>query len=161
VADGLFNLCGRRTAELTKDGKTYRLEIRTLADYAKKEEAILSRVGNPYAGIEAIKDRAVQQMAIKIAADAMARPLIATMMDEDRFDRSMRGLSWSIWRAMGKNHANEFPQDLPNEQGIQLGANFIDWYDDINGIVSGIHKIEEKTEVGNSNGLTEAAALGQ
>jgi hypothetical protein len=161
MADGLFNLCGRRTAELSKDGKTYRLEIRTLADYAKKEEAILSRVGNPYAGIEAIKDRSVQQMAMKIAADAMARPLIATMMDEDRFDRSMRGLAWSIWRAMGKNHASEFPQDLPNEQGIQLGANFIDWYDDINGIVSAIHKIEEKTEVGNSSGLTVAAESGQ
>jgi hypothetical protein len=161
MADGLFNLCGRRTAELSKDGKTYRLEIRTLADYAKKEEAILSRVGNPYAGIEAIKDRSVQQIAMKIAADAMARPLIATMMDEDRFDRSMRGLAWSIWRAMGTNHASEFPQDLPNEQGIQLGANFIDWYDDINGIVSAIHKIEEKTEVGNSSGPTVAAASGQ
>ncbi len=161
MADGLFNLCGRRTAELSKDGKTYRLEIRSLADYAKKEEAILARVGNPYAGIELIKDRNVQQMAMKIAADTIARPLIATMVDEDRFDRSMRGLSWSIWRAMGKNHANEFPQELPIEQGIQLGANFIDWFDDINAIVEAIHKIEEKAEVGNSNGLTEAAALGQ
>jgi hypothetical protein len=161
VADGLFNLCGRRTAELSKDGRTYRLEIRSLADYAKKEEAILARVGNPYAGIESIKDRSVQQMAMKIAADTVARPLIATMVDEDRFDRSMRGLSWSIWRAMGKNHAAEFPQDLPAEQGIQLGADFIDWYDDINGIVSAIHAIEEKTEVGNSNGLTAVAASGQ
>ena len=161
MADGLFNLCGRRTAELSKDGKTYRLEIRSLADYAKKEEAILSRVGNPYAGIESIKDRSVQQMAIKIAADTVARPLIATMVDEDRFDRSMRGLSWSIWRAMGKNHSTEFPQDVSAEQGIQLGADFIDWYDDINGIVSAIHAIEEKTEVGNSNGLTAAAASGQ
>ena len=157
----MFNLCGRRTAELSKDGKTYRLEIRSLADYAKKEEAILSRVGNPYAGIESIKDRSVQQMAIKIAADTVARPLIATMVDEDRFDRSMRGLSWSIWRAMGKNHSTEFPQDLSAEQGIQLGADFIDWYDDINGIVSAIHAIEEKAEVGNSNGLTAAAASGQ
>lgn len=161
MADGLFNLCGRRTAELSKDGKTYRLEIQSLADYAKKEEAILSRVGNPYAGIELIKDRAVQQMAMKIAADTIARPLIATMVDEDRFDRSMRGLSWSIWRAMGKNHAAEFPQELLIEQGIQLGANFIDWFDDINGIVEAIHKIEEKSEVGNSNGPTAAAASGQ
>ena len=161
MADGLFNLCGRRTAELSKDGRTYRLEIRSLADYAKKEEAILARVGNPYAGIESIKDRSVQQMAMKIAADTVARPLIATMVDEDRFDRSMRGLSWSIWRAMGKDHAAEFPQDLPAEQGIQLGADFIDWYDDINGIVSAIHAIEEKTEVGNSNGLTAVAASGQ
>lgn len=161
MADGLFNLCGRRTAELSKDGKTYRLEIRTLADYAKKEEAILARVGNPYAGIELIKDRNVQQMAMKIAADTIARPLIATMADEDRFDRSMRGLAWSIWRAMGKNHSTEFPQELPIEQGIQLGANFIDWFDDISAIVEAIHKIEEKHEVGNSNGLTEAAASGQ
>jgi hypothetical protein len=161
VADGLFNLCGRRTAELSKDGRTYRLEIRSLADYAKKEEAILARVGNPYAGIELIKDRNVQQMAMKIAADTIARPLIATMVDEDRFDRSMRGLSWSIWRAMGKNHSAEFPQDLPAEQGIQLGADFIDWFGDINAIVNAIHTIEEKTELGNSNGLTETAASGQ
>lgn len=161
MADGLFNLCGRRTAELSKDGKTYRLEIRSLADYAKKEEAILARVGNPYAGIELIKDRNVQQMAMKIAADTIARPLIATMVDEDRFDRSMRGLAWSIWRAMGKNHSTEFPQELPIEEGIQLGANFIDWFGDINAIVEAIHKIEEKSEVGNSNGLTEAVASGQ
>jgi hypothetical protein len=161
MADGLFNLCGRRTTELTKDGRTYKLEIRTLADYAKKEEAILARVGNPYAGIEAIKDRSVQQMAMKIAADTVARPLIATMTDEDRFDRSMRGLAWSIWRAMGRHHANEFPQDLPIDQGIQLGADFIDWYDDISGIVNAIHKIEEKAELGNSNGSKEAAASGQ
>lgn len=161
MADGLFNLCGRRTAELSKDGRTYRLEIRSLADYAKKEEAILSRVGNPYAGIELFKDRNVQQMAMKIAADTIARPLIATMVDEDRFDRSMRGLSWSIWRAMGKNHSAEFPQDLPAEQGIQLGADFIDWFGDINAIVNAIYTIEEKTELGNSNGLTETAASGQ
>jgi hypothetical protein len=108
-----------------------------------------------------IKDRNVQQMAMKIAADTIARPLIATMVDEDRFDRSMRGLSWSIWRAMGKNHSAEFPQDLPAEQGIQLGADFIDWFGDINAIVNAIHTIEEKTELGNSNGLTETAASGQ
>jgi hypothetical protein len=62
---------------------------------------------------------------------------------------------------MGRNHSAEFPQNLPIEDGIQLGANFIDWFGDINGIVEAIHKIEEKTEVGNSNGPTVAAASGQ
>jgi len=161
MADGLFNLCGRRTTELKKDGKVYKLAIRSLAGYAQKEEAILSRVGNPYAGIESIKDRQVQQIALKTAADAMARPLIATMMDEDRFDKSIRGLSWSIWRAMGTNHADQFPQDIPLEQGIQLGADFIDWFGDIAAIANAIHSIEEKTEVGNSNGPAVAATSGQ
>lgn len=161
MADGLFNLCGRRTTKLTKDGKTFTLAIRSLADYARKEEAILARVGNPYAGIEAIKDRHVQQAALKIAADAMSRPLIATMVDEDRFDRSIRGLSWSIWRAMGTNHADQFPQEIPLEQGIQLGADFIDWFGDVGAIVNAIHAIEEKTEVGNSNGPVEATVSGQ
>lgn len=158
MADGLFNLCGRRTVELKKDGKTYRLTIRALADYSKKEEAILAKVGNPYSGIQAITDATIRREAMKIAADVVARPLIATTVDEDRFDRSMRGLSWSIWRSMGTNHATEFPQDIDNEQGIQLGADFIDWFDDISAIVNAIHQVEEKSEVGNSNGQTEAVA---
>ena len=160
MADGLFNLCGRRTVELSKDAKRYRLEVRALADYAKKEEAILARVGNPYAGIDSIKDRNTQQMALKIAADTASRPLIATMVDEDRFDRSMRGLAWSIWRAMGTHHATEFPQDLPIDQGIQLGADFIDWFGDVGEVVNAIHRIEEKAELGNSNGPTATAASG-
>ena len=100
MADGIFNLCGRRAVELTKDGRTYRLAVRILDEYALKEEAILAKVGSPYAGIEAISDPAIRQQAIRIAADIAARPLIATMEDEDRFDRSFRGLAWSLWRAL-------------------------------------------------------------
>jgi len=152
MADGLFNLACRRTVELSKDGKTYRLAIRSLADYAKKEEAILGKVGNPYAGIEAIADKSTQQMAFKIAADTASRPLIATMQDEDRFDKSMRGVAYSMWRSLGVHHATEFPPSLPVEQGIQLGADFIDWFDDIDAIANALYRIEEKDIVKNSNG---------
>lgn len=71
MADGLFNLCGGRTATLTKDGKTYQMQIFPLAEYARKEEAMLMRMGNPYAGIESVTDPAVRQQALKIAADTM------------------------------------------------------------------------------------------
>jgi len=68
MADGIFNLCGRRAVELTKDGRTYRLAVRILDDYAAKEEAILSKVGSPYGGIEAIQDPAIRQQALKVSA---------------------------------------------------------------------------------------------
>ena len=151
MADGLFNLVARRSVAVTKDGKTYQLSLRSLADYAKKEEAILAKVGNPYAGIESISDKATQQLAMKIAADTASRPLIATMVDEDRFDRSMRGLAYSIWRGLGKHHATEFPQDLPIEQGIQLGADFIDWFDNVSVLADALYRIEEKDIVKNSD----------
>lgn len=157
MADGLFNLVARRSVPVTKDGVTYQLSIRSLADYAKKEEAILAKVGNPYAGIESITDKESRQMAFKIAADTASRPLIATMVDEDRFDRSMRGLAYSIWRGLGKHHATEFPQDIPIEQGIQLGADFIDWFDDVSTLADALYRIEEKDIVKNSNGPTETA----
>lgn len=157
MADGLFNLVARRSVPVTKDGKTYQLSIRSLADYALKEQAILATTGNPYAGIDAIKDTATKQMALKIAADTLARPLIATMVDEDRFDRSMRGLAYSIWRGLGKNHPVEFPQDIPLEQGIQLGADFIDWFDDVNTLGDALYRIEEKDIVKNSSGPTGTA----
>ena len=161
MADGLFNLCGRRTTTLTKDGKTYRVCVKPLTYYASKEDAILSRVGNPYAGIESIKDARAQLAAMKCAADATARPLIATVVDEDNFDRSHKGIAWSIWRGMGDNHANEFPQDIPHEQGIELGLKFISWFNDIGAIIRAIHFMEEKNEVGNSNGPAEATVPGQ
>lgn len=149
MADGLFNLCGRRTVELTKDGKIYQLAVRTLADYALKEAAIVSATGSPYHGIEAIADSRVRSEAMKIAADIAARPLIATMDDEERFDRSFRGLAWSVWRALTVNHPDEFPSDIGNAKGIQLGCDFIAWYGDVRAIVHAIHRVEEKDQLGN------------
>jgi len=149
VADGLFNLCGRRTVELTKDDRTYRLEVRTLADYALKELAITSTTGNPYAGIEAIADQRIRQEAFKIAADIAARPVIATMEDEDRFDRSFRGIAWSVWRALSVNHPDEFPPNIGNAKGIQLGCDFIAWFADVRAIIEAIHKVEQKDQLGN------------
>jgi hypothetical protein len=150
MADGLFNLCGGRTARLEKDNRVYKLQIQTLAGYAAKEESMLLRMGNPYQGLDLITDRAVRTEAYKIAADITARPLIATMADEERFDKSFRGLAWSIWRALSVHHADEFPPNLPAEKGIQLGCNFIAWYGDIAGIVRAMHTVEEKDILGNS-----------
>ena len=149
MADGIFNLCGRRAVELTKDGRTYRLAVRILDDYAAKEEAILSKIGSPYGGIEAIQDPAIRQQALKVAADVAARPLIATMEDEDRFDRSFRGLAWSLWRALSVNHPDEFPPNLPAAKGIQLGCDFIAWYGNAADLVRAIHHVEEKDRLGN------------
>lgn len=150
MADGLFNLCGRRTVEVSKDGKVYRLAVRSLADYARKEEAMLMKMGSPFIGLDAIADPAIRTQAFKIAADVAARPLIATTSDEDRFDRSFRGMAWGLWRALCVHHPTEFPPDLPAEQGIQLGCDFIAWYADVQGLVSALHRVEEKDIVGNS-----------
>ena len=157
MADGLFNLLGRRTEELTKDGKTYRLAFRTLADYASKEQAMLLRMGNPFAGIAEIQDAKIRQELAKTAADIATRPLIATMQDEERFDNSMRGIAWSIWRALAVNHPQEFPPELPAERGIQLGLDFIEWFGDIRAILKALHKIEEKDILGNSEAQAATA----
>lgn len=149
MADGLFNLVGRRTIELAKDGRTYRLAIRTLADHALKEQAILARTGSPYAGLEEIKDPAARQAAYKIAADIAARPLIATVQDEERFDESLRGIGYSVWRALSVNHPDEFPASLPVEKGVQLGCDFVEWFGDIRAVIHAIHRAEEKPELGN------------
>lgn len=149
MADGLFNLCSRRTVELTKDDRTYRLAFRTLADYALKEAAIVQTTGSPYNGLEAIADSRVRSEAFKIAADIAARPLIATMEDEERFDRSFRGLAWSVWRALSVNHPDEFPPNASNTQGIQLGCDFIAWFGDVRRIVEAVHKVEQKDALGN------------
>ena len=157
MADGLFNLLGRRTEELTKDGRTYRLAFRTLADYASKEEAMLLRMGNPFAGIAEIQDAKIRQELAKTAADIATRPLIATMQDEERFDNSMRGIAWSIWRALAVNHPDEFPPNLPAERGVQLGLDFIEWFGDIRQILKALHKIEEKDILGNSGAQAATA----
>ena len=149
MADGLFNLCSRRTVELTKDDRTYRLAFRTLADYALKEAAIVQTTGSPYNGLESIADSRVRSEAFKIAADIAARPLIATMEDEERFDRSFRGLAWSVWRALSVNHPDEFPPSVSNTQGIQLGCDFIAWFGDVRKIVEAVHKVEQKDSLGN------------
>lgn len=158
MADGLFNLCGGRTTELTKDGKTYRFQVFPLHAYARKEEAMLMRMGNPYSGIEAISDPSTRQQALKIAADTVARPLIATMADEERFDRSFRGLAWNVWRSLSFHHPQEFPPGLPAEQGIQLGCNFIAWFDDIAKIIEAMHKVQEQDILGNSEATGQATA---
>lgn len=149
MADGLFNLCSRRTVELTKDDRTYRLAFRTLADYALKEAAIVQTTGSPYNGLESIADSRVRSEAFRIAADIAARPLIATMEDEERFDRSFRGLAWSVWRALCVNHPDEFPPNASNTQGIQLGCDFIAWFGDVRKIVEAVHKVEQKDALGN------------
>ena len=149
MADGLFNLIGRRAIELTKDGRTYQLAVRTLADHSLKEQAILQRMGSPYAGLEEIKDAALRQAAYKIAADIAARPLIATLQDEERFDESLRGIGYSVWRALSVHHSDEFPPGLPAEQGIQLGCDFVEWFSDIKTIVHALHKVDERPELGN------------
>ena len=149
MADGLFNLCSRRTVELTKDGRTYRLAFRTLADYALKEAAIVQTTGSPYNGLESIADSRVRSEAFKIAADIAARPLIATMEDEERFDRSFRGLAWSVWRALCLNQPDEFPPNVSNTHGIQLGCDFIAWFGDVRKIVEAVHKVEQKDSLGN------------
>lgn len=158
MADGLFNLCGGRTTTLSKDGKTYRMQIFPLAEYARKEEAMLMRMGNPYAGIDSIEDAATRQQALKIAADTVARPLIATMQDEERFDRSFRGLAWNVWRALSYHHPQEFPAALPPEKGIQLGCNFIAWFGDVTAIIQAIHKVQEHDILGNSEATEPATA---
>lgn len=150
MADGLFNLAGGRTVELTKDGRTYRLTLRTLGDYAKKEEAMLLRVGSPYDGIESIRDDATRKQAIKIAADVAARPQIATMDDEERFDTSFRGVAFGLWRALCRNHPEEFPPEASIEKGIQLGMDFIAWFGDVAELVRAMNRVEEKDIVKNS-----------
>lgn len=149
MADGLFNLCGRRAVELKKNGKTYTMLIRRLADYALKEESMVSRIGNPWEGIEAIKDQRSKELAMKIAADVAARPKIATLQDENRFDNSLRGIAWGVWRALSEKHPDEFPPNVSAEQGVQLGIDFIAWYNNTAEIIDALYKVEEQDILGN------------
>lgn len=149
MADGLFNLSGRRTTQLTKDNKTYTLTIQSLADYGRKEAAILSKTGNPWEGVESIKDHAVRTLAIKAAADAASRPLIATMEDENQFDHSIKGMAYLLWRSLSVVHPQEFPASITTEQGIQLGCNFIEWFGDIQAICRALYTVQEKDILGN------------
>jgi hypothetical protein len=79
------------------------------------------------------------------------------MQDEERFDNSMRGIAWSIWRALAVNHPDEFPPHLPAERGVQLGLDFIEWFGDIRAILKALHKIEEKDILGNSEAQVATA----
>lgn len=152
MADGLFNLCGRRTVELKKDDKVYRLSIRTNRGFARKEAAIVSRLGNPYAGIDAIADTAIRTQAFRVAADVAARPVIATLQDEERFDQSMKGIAWSVFEALSEEHPVEFPPGLPVDQCIQLGYDFLNWFGDMNAVMNALYIVEEKDILKNSNG---------
>lgn len=157
--DGLFNLSGVRRIPLRKHGKEYNLTVRTLADYALKESAIMQRSGNPYAGVEAIVDDQKRLQAIRIIADVASRPQIATLGDEQRFDQSMRGIAYNVWRCLSVEHAAEFPPSVSIDRGVQLGMDFIEWYgvDDIHDIVNALFRTQEDDLLGNSNGQKTAA----
>lgn len=154
--DGHFNLCGARRVPLKAHGKEYFLTVRQLKDYALKEAAILSKMGNPYAGVEFIKDDARLAQVLKVVADVAARPQIASFQDEERFDQSMRGLSYNIWRCLSVEHPDEFPPGVPLEKGIQLGADFIEWFgqDRVSELIDAIWKANEADIVKNSDGQT-------
>lgn len=158
--DGQFNLSGYRKIPLTHDGKTYNLTVRSLGDYAMKEAAILSQSGNPYDGLQAITDDAQRLQAVKIVAEVAARPKIATFADEERFDMSMRGLSYALWRALSVEHSDEFPPNVSLSRGMQLGADFIEWFGQsrINELLQAVYESEEKDILKNSDGQTTAAA---
>jgi hypothetical protein len=72
------------------------------------------------------------------------------MQDEERFDRSFRGLAWNVWRALSAHHPQEFPPALPADKGIQLGCNFIAWFNDIQAIIEAMHRAHEQDILGNS-----------
>lgn len=152
--DGLFNLCGRRAVTLTKDDRAFTFRVRRLADYALKEQAMLLRMASPYNGVDAIADEGDRIKAIKVIADAVSRPLIATLQDEERFDNSLRGIAFGVWRGLCEDHPGEFPPKAQVEAGIQLGLDFIEWYglDRIGEIIDVLHRLEEKDLVGNSSG---------
>lgn len=154
--DGLFNLVGTRTIPLKAHGKEYELTVRTLADYAKKEQAITARNGNPYAGLDAIEDDQKRAQAIRIVADVAARPTIATLTDEQRFDNSLRGIAYNLWRCLGVKHPDEFPPTVPIETGVQLGMDFIEWFgtNRIQELVEALFQTQEEDLLGNSDGQT-------
>ena len=148
---------------MKRHGKEYVLSIRQLADYALKETAIMARAGSPYAGIDAIASPDDRTKAIKIAAEIAARPKIATFTDEARFDNSMAGIAYTLWRALSVDHATEFPPGLPVQQGIQLGMNFIEWYgvNDIGDLIAIVHQVQEEDDLKNSSGSTPEKGPGQ
>lgn len=154
--DGLFNLVGRRTVDLTAHGKTYTLTLRTLADYAIKEAAILQTAGNPYDGITKLTDDQQRVQAIKAIAEVASRPKIATLADEQRFDNSMRGIAYNVWRCLSVAHPDEFPPTAEINAGVQLGMDFIEWYGlpNLGDIVNAIFHAQEQDILGNSDGQT-------
>jgi len=162
MSDGLFHFAGNKTNTLTKDGKTYTLTVRRLADYGLKEQAMLLRMASPYQGVEAITDPQQFALAIRQIADVTSRPLIATRDDEARFDDSMRGIAYTLWRSLSVQHPDEFPPGAQVEAGIQLGLNFIAWYggygQPLDEIIDAINTAQERDELKNSDGQRATAA---
>jgi len=154
--DGLFHFSGIRRVPLEKHGRQYTLSVRQLADYGIKEQAMAARAGNPYAGIDAIQDDQKRALAVKIVADIAARPKIVTFGEESRFDNSMVGLAYNLWRALSVDHSKEFPPTVSVQQGIQLGMDFIEWYGiaSINELLEAVYKAQEEDVIKNSAGPT-------
>lgn len=161
--DGLFHFTGCRRATVRRHGKEYWLSIRQLADYGLKETAIMARSGSPYSGIDALTAPDDRAKAMRIAAEIAARPKIATFTDESRFDNSMAGIAYTLWRALSVEHPVEFPPELPVQQGIQLGLNFIEWYgvNDIGDLIAIVHQVQEEDALKNSSGSTPEREPGQ
>lgn len=155
--DGHFNLCGTRRVPLKKDGKEYFLTVRKLKDYALKEAAVLSTVGNPYAGIDSIKDDGARAVAIKVAAELSSRPQIVTLQDEARFNTSLKGIAYNTWQSLSVAHPDEFPANVTLETGIQLGMDFMEWFagDDpvqFQLLIDALEKSTEEDTLKNSDG---------
>lgn len=157
--DGLHNLVPYRRVTLSKHGKTYTFAVRQLADYARKEEAMLLRRTSPYAGLEAITSPEERARIARIVADIATRPAIVTFEEEQRFDNSLRGIAYSCWRCLSVDHPDEFPPHLPVEQGIQRGMDFVEWYgsDQLPQLIDAIHRAQEGDILGNSAGTAQPA----
>ena len=159
MADGLFNLVGPREVVFTHNDRTYTMMVRTLADFAAYERFILRRTVSPYIGIEHLTED-VQKVAAAAAAAQAARPHTVTLADVLTFDDTYQGMAYRLWQALSARHADEFPAGVPEEAGVQLGLDFIEWVgpERLSDLRNALYEVDENDILGNSDGPTQTEA---
>ena len=157
--DGLFNLVGPREYQFTAHGKTYVFTVRWLEDFAKFESFLLSRSRNPYIGIDALPE-ALRVIATAAAAKEAARPLIVSIGEAEDFSDSFPGRGYRVWQSLSKKHPDEFPPNVPAEQGAQLGMDFMEWAgtDRFDEIAKILMQVDEEDILKNSDGPQQTGA---
>lgn len=109
--DGIANVAGLRTVPLKIGGKTYTLAPMILAEYAERENYILSLRPDPWERLKTIpenlpawaKDAILKQITDDINRESRM-PRVVTMEEEARFDASLHGIGWRLMRALRGNH---------------------------------------------------------
>lgn len=101
--DGVSNHLGTRILDFKLEGDTYHFRVFNLDGYAEKEGYILSLKASPMEVVSQLPANYPAHLTAKFLELAMAeamKPRYITRDEEKRFDMSLHGLAWSLWRGL-------------------------------------------------------------